>query len=191
MYRALNEDQAPLVVLGVEDAADAERWIAAVCHLMSAGTSRRLYFSTDDRAAGLAAARAAGLHLAVVPCAELAGIDPGDPDDPAYVLLSDEDDAVTFVEFSEAGPGESHDQAHTTRYGSQIPATAWSALVAVVLRDGQTAAALLAQQDEIAAEVGDQGLGCGWPLAMAVLTSSLVLHTDTGDLDEALPAAGS
>jgi GTPase-associated protein 1, N-terminal domain type 2/GTPase-associated protein 1, middle domain len=172
----------PMVVLGVEDVASAEMWVAAVCHLMSPGTSRQLYFSTTERATGVAAARAAGLHLVVVPCADLAQLAPDD----SVVLLSDEDLAVEFVEYDE----DDDDQEHETRYRSRIPVTPWSAIAAAVVRERQLTADLLALQDEVAAEAGDDALPCGWPLAMAIVLRTLVQHEEPA-LDYAAPAAAA
>jgi hypothetical protein len=172
----------PMVVLGVEDDASAEMWVAAVCHLMSPGTSRQLYFATAERATGLAAARAAGLHLVVVPCADLAQLEP----DESVVLISDEDLAVEFVEYDV----DDEDQQHETRYRSRIPVTPCSTIAAAVVRERQLTADLLALQDEVAAEAGDDALPCGWPLAMAIVLRTLVRHELTA-LDYAAPAAAA
>jgi GTPase-associated protein 1, N-terminal domain type 2/GTPase-associated protein 1, middle domain len=171
----------PMVVLGVDEAGGAERWIAALCHLMAPGTSRGLYFATAERGGGVEAARGAGLHLVAVPCPDLGGIA---PDDDRVVLIGDEDDAVDFValEADEAAGYAGRTRAHTTRHGSRIAVTPWSAIVPVVLRDPRVAARTLARQDAVAAELGDRGLACSWPLAMAAAR-------DPGGLDDALPAA--
>ena len=198
--------KGPMVVLGVVDPADADRWITGICHLMSPATSRRLYFSTTEHADTLSAARTAALHVVVVPAAELRTID---RDDDALVLLSDEDlvdghPAVEFADFDvelDADPDTDTDtdteQVHTTTYGSRIPATPWSVIADATLRDPTLAADLLARQDTVAAEVGDRDLPCAWPLAMAVVEHAggrdpggVDGHaTGTGPLDDALAAA--
>lgn len=180
--------QGPMVVLGVEDPASAEMWVAAVCHLMSPGTSRQLYFSTTERATGVAAARAAGLHLVVVPCADLTQLDP----DESVVLISDEALAVDFVEYDpdRDDRDDGDDQEHETHYRSRIPVTPWSTIAAAVVRERQLTADLLALADEVAAEAGDDALPCGWPLAMAVVLRTLV-QRDEPALDYAAPAAAA
>ena len=175
--------QGPMVVLGVEDVASAETWVAAVCHLMSPVTSRQLYFSTTERAAGVVAARAAGLHLVVVPCDDLEGIEP----DESLVLISDEALGVQFVEYDE----HDEEQAHVTRHGSRVPVTPWSTIAAAVVRERALTEDLLALQDAVAAEAGDEGLPCGWPLAMAVVLRALVQRDETGALDYVVPAAAA
>lgn len=196
-------EQGPMVVLGVVDPADADRWIAGVCHLMAPATSRHLYFSTTAHADHLAAARDAGLHLVVVPATELPEIE---RDDDNLVLLSDEDlidghPAVEFADFDVELDAADVEQVHTTTYGSRIPATAWSVIADAVLRDPDLAAELLARQDAVAAEVADLDVSCAWPLAVAVVerTDRRSAHrgkvnhggraTDQDLLDDALPAA--
>ena len=154
---AAMQQQGPTVVLGVVDPEDADRWVAAVCHLMSPGASRRLYFATAEHVAGLNAARAAGLHLIVVPAAELSGVEPDDEGradqrrGPAR--------RPSAVEFVDYGADPDADQIHLTSFGSRIRATPWSMIAADVLRDPAVAAAVLDRQDAIAAEVGDHSLG--------------------------------
>jgi hypothetical protein len=186
---AAMQPQGPTVVLGVVDPADADRWVAAVGHLMSPGTSRRLYFSTAERVGGLGAARSAGLHLIVVPAAELRTVEPDD----TVVLISDEDlpDGHPAVEFVDYDADLDTEQVHTTFYGSRIPATPWSMIATAILRDPALTAELLHRQDAIAATVGDRMLACGWPLALAVVERGLG-HPGAGAadvLDETLPAA--
>ena len=186
---AAMQQQGPTVVLGVVDPEDADRWVAAVCHLMSPGASRRLYFATAEHVAGLNAARAAGLHLIVVPAAELSGVEPDD----GVVLISDEDllDGHPSVEFVDYGADPDADQIHLTSFGSRIRATPWSMIAADVLRDPAVAAAVLDRQDAIAAEVGDHSLSCEWPLALAVAERALDRREDGGQdvVDDALLVA--
>jgi hypothetical protein len=186
---AAMEQKGPMVVLGVVDPADADRWVAAVGHLMSPGTSRRLYFCTVEHVGGLVAARAAGRHLVVVPATELRSVEPDD----TVVLISDEDliDGHPVVEFVDYDGDVDAEQVHTTAYGSRIRATPWSMIAVAVLRDTTLAAELLDRQDAIAAMVGDRDLGCAWPLALAIVERGL---DNPGGavvdlLDDALPAA--
>lgn len=196
-------EQGPMVVLGVVDPADADRWIAGVCHLMAPANSRHLYFSTTAHADNLTAARDAGLHLVVVPAAELSEVE---RDDDNLVLLSDEDlidghPAVEFADFDVELDAADVEQVHTTTYGSRIPATPWSVIADAVLRDPDLAAELLTRQDTVAAEVADLDVSCAWPLAIAVVERTdrrssrrgKVSHggrvADQGLLDDALPAA--
>ena len=118
---AAMQPQGPTVVLGVVDPADADRWVAAVGHLMSPGTSRRLYFSTAERVGGLGAARSAGLHLIVVPAAELRTVEPDD----TVVLISDEDlpDGHPAVEFVDYDADLDTEQVHTTSTAPASPPT--------------------------------------------------------------------
>lgn len=146
----------PRIVLGVEDVDSAALWIGAVSHLMSAGTSRSLSFSTLERPAGLAAAWAKGVHLACVPRSDLGALKPG-PD----VVVIDETETLEM--------GAVGGAPHVTERGSLIAATPWSALAQVALQDPDTAFEALAALDEIAVTVGDTGLSCAWPLAMAAL----------------------
>lgn len=143
------------VVLGTDDRVRAGMWISAVNHLMSPGTSRRLFWSTHERAANLPTLWTAGAHLAVVPVAELALIeDPG-----AVVLIEDDRDSVDLGDAS---------APHHTRAGSVITARPWSAIAGVALADHPLAEKALGIQDQVSEMIGDRDLGCGWPLAMAV-----------------------
>lgn len=164
----------PTAVLGVDDPERAECWIAALCHVMAPGTSRALFWSTAERANRVADARSAGLHLVAVPLADLDALE---VDDDTAVLIGDTDDAVTELGDLESGP-------HRTRHGSTIPVTPWSALVPVVSGlDADAATAVLAQQDEIAASIGDLGdLPCGWPLAVAVTELQIAGAVDEAEL---------
>ena len=155
------------VVLGTDNADHARLWIASACHLMSPGTSRELYWSTSERADRIADARLAGLHLAVVPLADLRVI--GRERLAHFLLVSDEDDAVTLGDLYT-------DTHHYTRFGSQIPVTPWSVIVAAVLKDRDVAARALKLQDEVAAVVGDRHLECAWPLAITAIGMPVELH---------------
>lgn len=149
----------PAVVLGVANPSDAARWIAGVSHLMSPGTSRALYWACGERAAGVAALRKLGVHLAVLPAADLLDIEPAD----GLILINDDEDTVDL--------GDLHTgQPHTTRPGgASIRVTPWSVIAPEVLQDAYLAQRAMEIQDSVAAEVGDRDLACGWPLAMAVV----------------------
>ena len=156
----------PRVVLAADTAAGAQ-WIAALGRLMSPGTGRRFHWSTAERAGGLRIAWQQGLHLAVVPPADLA---PG----------ADVGDAVVVRQDVAPRLGSLNGEPHQGACSPPVRVTEWSVLADAVLQDLDTALAGLAELDRVAAEVGDRGLDPVWPLAMA---ASLLALPDT---DEAL-----
>ncbi|MFG1929945.1 hypothetical protein ACGFK1_04730 [Mycobacterium sp. NPDC048908] len=142
----------PGVMLITGDLDSGPRWIAAVSFFMSPGTARRFSWSTHDDPALAAADLSRGIHLVVVARARVA-----DAPDGEWIAID---------EFSEPGIGQLG-STHQTASGA-ITVTGWSVLAEGVLADELLATRLLAQQDRIAAEIGDQGLTPVWPLAVAV-----------------------
>lgn len=149
--------QGPPVVLVADDAFRGSCWIAAVCHLMSPGTSRRLYWSNHWRASTLDRLLGRGVHLVVMPPSELNA-------------LRGIDGITLVVENEEAALGDWPSSPHLTPSGSVVPASPYSALAIGVLQNRSVAERVLALQDTVAAEVGDWDLPVGWPLALAALT---------------------
>lgn len=144
----------PRVVLGTTSPASAALWIASVCHLMSPGTSRTLYWSGRERATSLDGVWKKGVQVAAVPCADVALL--GD----AGLVVIDET-APPALGFLGGDP-------HRSPVGLPVRVTPWSAISQVVLEDRGLAERVLTLQDEVAAEVGDHDLAPGWPMAMAV-----------------------
>lgn len=141
------------VVLAVDELDNGPRWIAAVSFFMSPGTARRLWWSTyDDPGLAVSEVRR-GVHLVVVNRSRLAEMSL------RSCVVVDE----TVQPDSSGVLGEMHAVA-----GSSIPVSAWSILTEGVLGDEDIAAHLLAEQDRVAAAVGDVGLSPAWPLAVAV-----------------------
>lgn len=147
----------PPVVLGCQDQSSAALWIAAVSQFMSPGTCHRFGWSTFDRLHSVDDAIARGAHLSAVPLDDLPGDAPG---------------CVVFGESESPEIGELDGDPHCVANGDLVPVSPWSLLAQTVLIDAVVAARALAQQDEIAAEVGDRGLNPMWPLAMAVVANS-------------------
>lgn len=159
VHAAMAAPDGPPVVLAVTDPERGVRWIAAVCHLMSAGTSRRLFWSTHERASGLPRLAEKHIRFAVLPAEELAA----PVDTSGIVLIVDGEETV---ELGDLPHGESH---RTRPHNGEIAVTPYSVVAAVVLQDPGLAEAVLERQDQIAAEANDPDLPCGWPLAVAVL----------------------
>lgn len=165
----------PPVALAMREPGRGPLWIAGINHLMSPGTSRRLFWSSREQAMDVGAAWSVGLHLAVVAQAELAEAEP----DGRTVFISD---VAESVELGDLGGGP-----HRTRSGSTIPVTPWSVIASVVLQDPELAARAMRIQDDVAREQGDTGLPCGWPLAWSVTR----MPDDLGDArEEALQLLG-
>ncbi|MCD2116723.1 MULTISPECIES: GAP1-N2 domain-containing protein [Rhodococcus] len=156
----------PPVVLGCRDTDRAAHWIAAVSHFMSPGTCRRFGWSTFDRLHAVDDAVAGGAHLIAVPLDDLPGDTPG---------------CVVFGELESPDLGELDGEPHCVANGDLVPVGPWSLLAQTVLVDADVARRALARQDEIAREVGDDGLAPMWPLAMAVVAD--------GELHDALDEA--
>lgn len=148
-------DGGPRVVLGVEDVDSAAQWIGAVTHLMSAGTSRTLFFSTLERPAGLASAWARGVHLACVPRSDLGAVRA------SGVVVVDEAETLAM--------GALGGEPHITGTGSRIAVTPWSVFAQVAFQDVDLARRAVDTADAVAEAVGDVGLRHDWPLAMATL----------------------
>lgn len=168
---AMRPEPHGMVVLGVERPADAHLWIAALCHLMSPGTSRRFYWSTAERPDTVALAAQHGLHLVVVGLEALDRIRGG----PDLLVIADRPGEIGLGNLS---TGEDHE----TAAGARVAVTPWSVLASAVLRDGDHAMHAMGMLDRVAGDVGDTDLPCAWPLAMAVL------HRPA-DFADALPAA--
>ncbi|WP_433799558.1 hypothetical protein [Actinomycetospora sp. CA-084318] len=147
-------DGPQVVLVARPDRAD--RWIAAISHLMSAGTARTLRWSNREQAEDLARGPVPGLDLVVVDPASF----PPSTLPTSVAVVPDDPDAVWLGDLAAGEP-------HRTRHG-EIPVTPWSAIAPVVLQDEVTAADVLARLDACAARVGDRDLTCAWPLSMAV-----------------------
>ncbi|KXF52785.1 hypothetical protein AXA44_09425 [Rhodococcus sp. SC4] len=146
----------PSVVLTVSDATTAVMWIGAVSYFMSPGSARRFAWSTHDKAHSLTEDVRRGLHLIAVPTSECDGLKA----DPSYVVID---------EYEEPSLGLLGSDPHVTKDGhTTVAVTPWSMLAQSILIDARTAEQVLAQQDDLAHEVGDVGLSPMWPLAMAV-----------------------
>lgn len=143
-------------VLAVSRPEDAAGWVAAVSHLMSPGTARRLYFSTLETGETVRAAIDSGLHLVCIPRDHLAEL----PRELPAVVLDDAGDADL---------GSMDGEPHHAARGEGVAVTPWSGLAQVALADARTASGVLEAADAIAAEVGDAGLPPDWPLAAAAL----------------------
>lgn len=170
----------PMVLLGVTDPRHAALWIAGVSQFMSPGESRGFYWSTRERARGVATAHAYGLHLVALPLAELADVPPLESAEGAaprgVLVIADVEDGAQLGDLPTGGP-------HRTEAGATIAVTPWSVLVPAVLLDETLAHDVLDTQDRIAVQVGDRDLARGWPLALAVA------HLADDRLAEALPEA--
>ncbi|QOW00157.1 hypothetical protein RCF27_07070 [Rhodococcus pyridinivorans] len=167
----------PPVVLGCQDTDRAAHWIAAVSHFMSPGTCRRFGWSTFDRLHAVDDAVAGGAHLIAVPLDDLPGDAAG---------------CVVFRELDSPDLGELDGEPHCVENGDLVPVGPWSLLAQTVLVDADVARGALVRQDEIAREVGDEGLSPMWPLAMAVVADTELhdaLDEATTVLFEQSPAA--
>lgn len=138
------------VVVATTDLDSGVHWIAALSFFMSPGTARRLWWSTYDDPSLAVVDLRRGVHLVVVGRDRVAELPTG-----PWVVLD---------ETAEPGLGA----LGGTHPGTEIVVTAWSVLAEGVLADEMSAARLLADQDRVAAEVGDVGLSPVWPLAIAV-----------------------
>ncbi|MFE7423667.1 hypothetical protein [Rhodococcus sp. NPDC057529] len=152
----------PSVVLTVSEADTAVMWIGAVSYFMSPGSARRFAWSTHDRAHSVAEDIRRGLHLIAVPVSERDGLKA----DPSFVVID---------EYEEPSLGMLGAEPHVARDGyTTVAVSPWSMLAQSILIDAGTAEQVLAQQDDIAHEVGDVGLSPMWPLAMAVASTAAV-----------------
>ena len=142
----------PGVMLVTGDLVSGPRWIAAISFFMSPGTARRFSWSTHDDPALASTDLSRGIHLVVVSRARAADAPAGD--------------WIAIDELEEPGIGQLG-STHRTSSGA-VTVTGWSVLAEGVLADESLATRLLAQQDTIAAELGDHGLTPVWPLAVAV-----------------------
>ncbi|OYO18094.1 hypothetical protein CGZ93_16190 [Enemella dayhoffiae] len=145
----------PPVVLGVEDLDEGANWIAAASFAMSAGTARRLFFSTLERPSSLAETLTRGVRLACVPASDLPALKRRQD-----VVLIDTTDLVEL--------GDLDGAPHRTTRGDEIRVTEWSVLVAELFDSAENLAAAVSDLDEVAQQVGDHGLDPAWPVAMVL-----------------------
>lgn len=100
---------------------DRQDWaallVSAVCRLMSPGVARSLSFSLYERAAALGGLRTEGITIAVIPTADLDGIDPT----VATYVLVDGELPVSDLD------------AHVVAHGSPIPRTDFSRMVESII----------------------------------------------------------
>lgn len=149
------EGGAPVVLIA-DDQDSAALWLGAVERLMAPSTAREISWSLYERASGLAAVWARGVHFAAVP-----RTDAGEIAASTSLVVIDE------AEMPEIGqPGGA---AHVTAAGSAVVASEWSAMAQMVLVDEAIARRALVTLDAVASRVGDTDLSVGWPLAMAVV----------------------
>lgn len=154
------------VALGLRQLDSAPDWIAAICHLMSPRTARRLTWSTWERAAELTA-RPPEVHLAVVPYEDALGLG-------HQLAAVVEDEALP-----RAGRGQ---PSRVVRSESQIAVTTWSELFYEVARPDWLRG-VLAEMDRVAEEAGEEEpLSPAWPLAM-------VVNKRGNKIADAMPAA--
>jgi|GEM_PF-2621212 len=181
----------PPVVLVCADVDRAAAWIAAVTQMLTPDRSRELFFSTLERAAGLATAFARGIQLACVPAL----------DAEAVLHIRQAHRCVVLNETETPQLGDFGHGPHRTAAGDEVTVTAWSGLVLAVLANPVEAVHTLAWADELASrrETSPTGNGSGeaeqaaagdamWSLAMAVAQRGEV-HAD--GLDEAAHILGS
>ncbi|NQX12315.1 hypothetical protein HQQ80_11815 [Microbacteriaceae bacterium VKM Ac-2855] len=152
------------VVLVSDDQDTAALWLGAVERLMSPASARDLCWSLYERAIGLPAVWARGIHVAVVPRAD------------AQELVASES-LVVIDEAEMPEIGQLGGAAHITAAGSVVVASDWSAMAQMVLVDEVVARRVLLTLDSVADRVGDADLSVEWPLAMAVV----LLGDETAD----------
>lgn len=157
------------IVFLAESPDSAARWLGAVAHLTSASSSRQLSWSLYERAAGLDAVWARGIHFAAVPVHD------------AYLITATAD-VIVIREDETPLLGAVGDGPHTTQAGSQVAVTEWSEMAQMVLVDPDIAEATLTRMNEIIPRVGDRELALDWPLAMSVTLGG-------PDVADALPEA--
>ncbi|SDS76316.1 GAP1-N2 domain-containing protein [Microlunatus soli] len=164
----------PPVILGVLNPERSAQWIAAVSRLTAPLISRTIYFSTLERAPGLAEALQRGLRLICIPSADVAEVDHARRSlgTPTVLLVEDE-----FPELGDLGGPDESAHPHRTGHGDRIAVTAWSVLARVVLEaeSPDQARTVLARIDPIVEQVAavtgtgrSPGYSADWPLAMAV-----------------------
>lgn len=153
------------VVLLTDSLAAGPLWIAAISYFMPPATARRFSWCTHDKPGLAVADMRRGVQLMVVPRRHAAQLPPG----PWLVIDELEDPSL-----GELG------SAHSTARGDVV-VTPWSILAEGVLTDENVATRLLAQQDAIAAELGDPPLSPSWALAVAVRANDQLaeFHGDT------------
>jgi hypothetical protein len=145
----------PLVVVGVEDTDEAACWIAAVSFAMSAGTSRRFFFSTLERPVTLAEAQKRGLHLVGVPLSDL-------PD------LTRREGIVVVDPSGPINLGDLDGEPHRTVRGDAIDVGEWSVLIQELFIDPCAFNRTVSEFDRLAGAIGDSGVDPVWPAAMLV-----------------------
>ena len=151
-------DGGPRVVLGVDDQDDAALWIGVVSFLSSAQGARTLSWSVYERASDLEGAWDRGIHLAVVPRADL--VDRfGDPTVPSAR-------AVVLDEREQPRLGQD-ETPHETHLGQRVRARDWSELALAVLSDPELATRTTGLLDAVSAVPGADEARIDWPLAVA------------------------
>ena len=169
------------VVLVTDDVDDAARWIAAVTRLLAPERARDLFFSTLERATGLSAVFARGVHLACVPRQD------------AEVAIRERSvlQSVVLATDDTVQLGDQDGAPHRTGAGDEITVTPATGLVSAVLADPAAAAATLEQADAAAAKVApDAAADPLWSLALAVAQRGTV-HADGLDEAAAVLAGGA
>ncbi len=161
----------PRVVLAVDGGEAAALWFGAVSHVMSAGSSRRLFFSTYEHASTLAVAFSAGALLVAIPLGEVELL----RSDGTFVLILENEPPPL--------PGQPEPPDRLAR-GALAPKTAWSSVVGASMLYRGLAERALEMQDIIAESWGDHDLHPSWPLAMAATEIG-------GELDDARDAAAT
>lgn len=142
----------PIVVLAVGSTYEADAWLAALSVCVSPGTSRRIGFSTLERAAYAAEWSQSGLDVVAVPRADrdvLTGV-------PGVVVIDPAGDV-------EVGPPGG---SHRTGAGALVAVSPWATLVLDQFGDTSDLAATVAAIDAVAARIGDEDLAPAWPMAM-------------------------
>lgn len=170
----------PPVVLLCASVDRAAMWIGAVSCLMSPEQSRQFFFSTLERATGLPAAFARGVHLACVPHldADAAGHDLG------HVLINEEE----TPQLGDAGA-----DPHVTVRGDRVPVGPWSGLAQVVLahRPGEVVAAAEQIAERVFADRAASGVEDAlWASALAVVQLGEA-YAEAHDEAAAILAAGA
>lgn len=169
----------PGVMLTIGDLDNGPSWIAAVSYFMSPATARRFSWSTHDDPALAAADLRAGIHLVVVTRDRAIGARARE-----WIAIDERDEP----DIGQLG------STHRTSSGT-ITVTGWSVLGEGVLGYEFVATKLLAEQDRIAAALGDHDLAPEWPLAVAVRHEQELseFHADADQIiaDDAPPEANN
>jgi len=166
---ALRSPTAARVVLGTDTDDSAALWIGSISYLLSPGTCRTVGFSSYERAAGVIATLAKGVHLVAIPREDLAELNP-------------REDVVILDEHEQVELGDLDEEPHRTTAGSTVEVSPLSVMAQVVLSDAGQARGAFAALDQMAERVGDRELDPAWPLAMTIVDQAAVFP-------DAIPAA--